>query len=69
MPNQSVEGYIAVQDELGNLYDMRPIDIALEGEALRTMLPIAVIGGLIVVGLVAIGTGLKRKNKAKTQTS
>ena len=31
MPNKSVQGYISIQDELGNLYDYRPIKIQLIG--------------------------------------
>ena len=69
MSNKSVVGYIGIQDELGNLYDMRPINIQLAGGAL----PPEIGNNLIPIGILAVGAiagvaiaARKRREKKST---
>ena len=69
MPTKHVQGYLGIQDELGNLYDYRPITIQLEGYGLppeveNNLLPLGIIAVGAIAGLAVIGVRRRKKKSS-----
>jgi len=69
MPNKTVQGYLGIQDELGNLYDYRPVNIQLEGfglppEVENNLLPLGIIAVGAIAGLAIVGARRRTKKSS-----